>query len=87
VSLNFASEVVITEENRKYFLLQYQETFGDVSRKDPIYQAIKEERMPQGVEHLLPLLYPHMPTLVDYVPNAVIALPSRSWNRLRPGRS
>jgi len=77
VSLNFASEVVITEENRKYFLLQYQETFGDVSRKDPIYQAIKEERMPQGVEHLLPLLYPHMPTLVDYVPNAVIALPQQ----------
>ncbi len=75
VQLNFASELVINEENRKHFLLQYQQTFGDVARKDPIYNAIKEERMPQGVEHYLPLFYEHMPTLLDYTNNPIIALP------------
>jgi transcription-repair coupling factor (superfamily II helicase) len=75
VPLNFASELVIHEENRKHFLLEYQETFGDVARKDPIYNAIKEERMPQGVEQLLPLFYGEMPTILDYVQNPIIALP------------
>lgn len=75
VRLNFASELVINEENRKKFVFEYQQTFGDVARKDPIYQAIKEERMPQGVEHLLPLFYDQMVTLLDYVEDPIIALP------------
>lgn len=75
VSLNFASEVVFTDDTRKHFLLKYQEVFGDTARKDPIYQAVKEERMPQGVEHLLPLVYESMSMLWDYASQALIALP------------
>jgi transcription-repair coupling factor (superfamily II helicase) len=77
VQLNFASELVVTDDNRKRFLLEYQENFGDVSRKDPLYNAIKEERMPQGIEHLLPLFYEDMPTLLDYVSSPIVALPNQ----------
>lgn len=74
VSFSFASEAIIQEADRKRFLNSYLQTFGDVSRKDPIYNAIKEERMPQGVEHLLPLFYEEMATILDYVKNPIIAL-------------
>lgn len=77
IKLNFASELVIHEEQRKFFLQNYLETFGDVARKDPIYNAVKEERMPQGVEHLLPLFNADMALLLDYVNQPIIALPQQ----------
>ena len=52
----------------------YLETFG-APGDDPLYTTVSEGGRRAGMEHWLPLFYPTMATLLDYLPdNAVIAL-------------
>lgn len=74
ITLSASSELIIDPENRTRFLSRYLQIFGDAARHDPPYLAIKEARMPQGVEHLLPLFYENMPTLLDYLNNPIVTL-------------
>lgn len=74
ISLTSASELTSDETHRRRFLNRYLQEFGDAARQDPTYVAIKEGRTAQGLEHLLPLFYESMLTLLDYVPGALVSL-------------
>ena len=83
LNLVSASELIINEDLRAHFLSQYQRVFGDESRKDPIYVALKEDRHPQGIEHLLPLIYDDMSTLFEYLENPIIACSYQAMEALK----
>ena len=42
--------------------------FGNSSSEDPLYQAIAEGRQFAGMEHWLPLFYPALERITDYLP-------------------
>lgn len=68
-----ASEVIQTPESIARFRSTYREWFG-VAEHDPLYDAISEQRHYPGMEHWLPLFYPHLETLYDYTPGATLIL-------------
>lgn len=65
-----ASELMLDEDTIECFRNRYRELFGTVTSSDPLYEAISEKRHYPGMEHWLPLFYPNMETLFDYLPNA-----------------
>ena len=68
------SEVFLTDENIANFRRNYIAAFGGGVSRDPIYASIIEGIRPQGIEHYMPLFYPQLETVFDYVgPQALIA--------------
>jgi transcription-repair coupling factor (superfamily II helicase) len=61
----------LTEDNCHLFRSRYRELF-DNPVQDIIYQAVSDKRYMDGMEHYLPLFYPQMATLFDYLPEADI---------------
>ena len=61
------SEALITDETKSQFRRGYIGAFGGGVSDDPIYAAVTEGVRPGGVEHWLPLFYPSLETLFDYV--------------------
>jgi len=67
-----ASELIFDDEKIESFRRRYRELFG-VTTDDPLYEAISEGRHYAGMEHWLPLFYPEMETLFDYLPGSTIS--------------
>ncbi len=67
VDLAPVSEALLTSDSISRFRTGYLAQFGAGS-DDPIYASISEGARRQGLEHWLPLLYPDLETLFDYLP-------------------
>jgi transcription-repair coupling factor (superfamily II helicase) len=65
VVLKPVSELTLTPENISHFRTRYRELFGAAS--DPLYEAVSAGRKYGGMEHWLPLFFPHCDTLLDYM--------------------
>ena len=59
--------MLLKEETISQFRKGYVAAFGGGISKDPIYAAIAEGIRSQGIEHYLPLFYPDMETIFEYV--------------------
>ena len=74
VSLLPVSEALVDADSISRFRTGYLETFG-APGDDPLYASVSEGGRRAGMEHWLPLFYPSMATLFDYLPKtALIAL-------------
>jgi transcription-repair coupling factor (superfamily II helicase) len=74
VSLLPVSEALLDKEAISRFRTGYLETFS-AAGDDPLYATVSEGGRRAGMEHWLPLFYPTMATLLDYLPDSsVIAL-------------
>ncbi len=68
------NEAPILTETIKRFRQGYIAHFGAQTRGDRLYDAVSEGRRPPGLEHWLPLLYPSLDTLFDYIDDAPLLL-------------
>jgi transcription-repair coupling factor (superfamily II helicase) len=74
VSLLPVSEALLDKDAISRFRTGYLETFG-APGDDPLYATISEGGRRAGMEHYLPLFYPELASLFDYLPaNTAIAL-------------
>ncbi len=74
VSLLPVSEALLDKDAVSRFRTGYLETFG-APGDDPLYATISEGGRRAGMEHYLPLFYPSLATLFDYLPaDTAIAL-------------
>ncbi len=74
ITLLPVSEALLDKEAVSRFRTGYLETFG-APGDDPLYATISEGGRRAGMEHYLPLFYPDLATLFDYLPTeTVIAL-------------
>ncbi len=67
------SEVQLTTESIRRFRQNYVNAFG-AAHGDPLYAAVSEGRRHPGMEHWLPLFYPKLGTLFDYLGHCPIVL-------------
>jgi len=67
VDLLPVSEALLDQDAVSRFRKGYVAAFG-ASGDDPLYAAVSEGQRRAGLEHWLPLLYPQMATLFDYLP-------------------
>ena len=83
VALSPVSEALLDAETISRFRTGYLGLFG-AGGDDPLYVAVSEGARRQGIEHWLPLLYPRLETLFDYLPDdAAVFLD----NQVEPARS
>ena len=68
VALSPVSEALLDAETISRFRTGYLGLFG-AGGDDPLYVAVSEGARRQGMEHWLPLLYPRLETLFDYLPD------------------
>jgi transcription-repair coupling factor (superfamily II helicase) len=74
VNLLAVSEVLLDKDAVARFRTGYLETFG-AAGDDPLYATVTEGGRRAGMEHWLPLFYPALETVFDYLPGgALIAL-------------
>ena len=66
VDLAAATEVLLTDETISQFRSGYVATFGPAG-DDPVYEAVSAGRKHAGMEHWLPLYYPEVDALFDYL--------------------
>jgi transcription-repair coupling factor (superfamily II helicase) len=71
VSLLPVSEALLDKDAVSRFRTGYLETFG-APGDDPLYAAISEGGRRAGMEHFLPLFYPKLETLFDYLPTGAL---------------
>ena len=71
ISLLPVSEALLDKETISRFRKGYVEAFG-APGEDPLYEAVSEGNRRAGLEHWLPLLYPQMATLFDYLPDGAL---------------
>jgi transcription-repair coupling factor (superfamily II helicase) len=74
ITLLPASEAPLDPDSISRFRAGYLATFGAVTDDDPLYAAVSAGRKHAGMEHWLPLFYPRLDTLFDYVGRAPIFL-------------
>jgi transcription-repair coupling factor (superfamily II helicase) len=72
-----ASEVPLGPEEISRFRAGYVATFGPAG-DDPLYESVSAGRKHPGMEHWLPLFYPKLDTLFDFIPCALILLGHQS---------
>lgn len=73
-SLKPVGEITLTPEAVERFRSGYRETFGAVSRDDPLYESISDRRIHPGMEHWLPLFHDRLETLLDYLTDPIVLL-------------
>ena len=73
IELLAASEVQLDTDSISRFRAGYVATFGPAS-DDPLYEAVSAGRKHPGMEHWLPLFYPELDTLFDYLHHPLIFL-------------
>ncbi|THD75098.1 MAG: transcription-repair coupling factor, partial [Phenylobacterium sp.] len=74
VNLLPVSEALLDKEAISRFRTGYLEAFG-AAGDDPLYATVSEGGRRAGMEHWLPLFYPRMETLFDYLPEgSLVAL-------------
>lgn len=66
--LNPVAEVFLNDTTIESFKKNYRERFGVRSNDDALFENIAEGRKHGGMEHWLPLFYPSMQTVFDYIP-------------------
>ena len=76
LSLVPMSEVILDEDSIRRFRGAYVREFGTVRGDDPLYDAVKEGRKHQGMEHWLPYFHFKLETIFDYLPNCPVTLDS-----------
>ncbi len=69
-----ASEVPMDPDSISRFRSGYVAQFGAATPDDPLYESVSAGRTIQGMEHWLPLFYPKLDTLFDYIPRALLLL-------------
>ncbi len=69
-----ASEAPLDPDSISRFRSNYVARFGAVTDDDPLYEAVSAGRKHPGMEHWLPLFYPHLDTLFDYAGPAQVFL-------------
>ena len=67
------SEVTLDPASINRFRTGYRERFGAVG-EDPLYEAISAGRLYAGMEHWLPLFFPGLETLFDYLPDSAVTI-------------
>lgn len=73
-SLKPVGEITLSPDAVERFRSGYRESFGAVSRDDPLYESISDGRIHPGMEHWLPLFHEELETLLDYLPDAIFML-------------
>ena len=66
------NEFLLNQQTIEDFRSGYRLAFGSVMGDDPLYAAISEGRVHQGMEHWLPLFHDSMSDIFSYAPNAII---------------
>ena len=74
ISLVPMCEVILDEESIRRFRGAYVREFGTVLSQDPLYEAVKEGRKHQGMEHWLPYFHFNLETLFDYLPDCPVSM-------------
>ncbi|PCI32221.1 MAG: transcription-repair coupling factor [Alphaproteobacteria bacterium] len=74
ISLVPMSEVILDEDSIRRFRGAYVREFGTVLNQDPLYEAVKEGRKHQGMEHWLPYFHYKLETLFDYLPGCPVSM-------------
>ena len=74
VELLPAHEFPTDEEGIKRFRRQYRARFEGDPTASPIYQAISDGHIPNGIESYLPLFFEETATLFDYLPGGTLAV-------------
>ena len=74
VELLPAHEFPTDEEGIKRFRRQYRARFEGDPTASPIYQAISDGHIPNGIESYLPLFFEETATLFDYLPAGTLAV-------------
>lgn len=72
IDLSPGSEIFLSEDTIANFRRNYVVEFGGGLSADPVYAAVSEGIRYQGLEHWLPLLYPKLETLFDYLPKSAL---------------
>lgn len=67
VDLLPAGEVALSEETIRHFRQQYCSLFGHTHAKESLYRALSEGHPQPGMEHWLPLFYPKLTSLLDFL--------------------
>jgi transcription-repair coupling factor (superfamily II helicase) len=73
LTLDAASEVLMTAPAIALFRTGYAATFGGPGFTDPLYEAVSAGRRYQGMEHWLALFHERLETLFAYAPHAVVS--------------
>ncbi|HEX3429761.1 MAG TPA: transcription-repair coupling factor [Rhizomicrobium sp.] len=69
-----ASEAPLDPESIRRFRAGYIAAFGPAGSDDLLYEAVSAGRKHQGMEHWLPLFYPELETLFDYLESPLVFL-------------
>lgn len=72
IELYPASEFGLNKATIENFKAGFLKAFGVNHSKNPIYLAITENRMISSAEHLMPLLYPEMINISEYLNNPLV---------------
>ncbi|MEG3639545.1 transcription-repair coupling factor [Magnetococcus sp. PR-3] len=67
-------EVILNADTISCFRTGYREIFGGYAAEDLIYKEITHGHTHQGMEQYLPLFYPELNTLFDYLPDQSLFL-------------
>lgn len=63
-----AREFPINDESITLFRQQFRELFSVNPQNCPLYTAVSERQIPQGIEYYLPLFYNELASIFDYLP-------------------
>ncbi len=74
ITLAPMSEVILDEDSIRRFRGAYVRQFGTVLNQDPLYEAVKEGRKHQGMEHWLPYFYFKLESFFDYLPDCPVSM-------------
>ncbi len=80
--LHPVSELPLDAAAISHFRSQWREIFGPEAASDPLYEAVSGGRRHPGIEHWLPLFYPALETLLDYLPQASVSLDHQAEDAL-----
>jgi transcription-repair coupling factor (superfamily II helicase) len=71
------SEVMLNTKTVARFRENYLQSFGAVTRDNPLYEAVSQSHIYAGMEHWLPLFYDSLDSLADYTPGAILSMDQR----------
>lgn len=83
LSLRPTSEVLLDERSIASFRTGYRELFGAMTNSDPLYEAVSAGQAFPGIEHWMPLFYPRLVGLLDYVKDAPVFFDPQSEEALK----
>lgn len=77
VTIYPASEIILNPETIKLFRSQMLQQFGAKVAADPLYESVSSGRRYVGLEHWLPLFYPYLSSIFDYLPSLQVIYDSK----------